>query len=233
MHTADNLAPGVDPVSNQTLRIDHQVLPENLFGLLPKSILHHFMRPFWNNSGMRLVNAAKYLANRTIGQDSRHRQSHVAFNFLLDYIPHWERAYGRGGLIQYQCFIPTAAAEGAFAEILRRGLKHRLPNYLTVLKRHREDDFLLSHAVDGFSLAQDYRVTPRNRGRLEQLVAELDEIVLAAGGRFYFAKDSTLNARNVRRFLGDETVDSFIQLKRELDPECVLESDLYRRCFGM
>ena len=31
-----------------------------------------------------------------------------------------------------------------------------------------------------------------NRGRLAQLAREMDEIVLAANGRFYFAKDSTL-----------------------------------------
>ena len=232
MHSADNLPEGADPSPDRSLRVDHQVLPDTFFGLVPKSMLYRFMQPAMNNLGVRFVNSAKYFANRTIGNHKQYWQSHVAFNFLLDYIPNWERAYGRGGLIQYQCFIPKETAEPAFREIIRRGLKHRLPNYLGVLKRHRPDEFLLSHAVDGFSLAQDYRVTRKNRSGLEKLFKELDEIVLEAGGRFYFAKDSTLSADSVRRFLGDKTLAEFNRLKQELDPEHVLESDLYRRCFS-
>lgn len=231
MHTADNLKDGEDADPAHTLQPSHQVLPDRFFGVVPKSILPRLMAPWMNNLGVRAVNLAKYTANRTIGNDKRYRQTHVAFNFLLDYIPNWERAYGAGGLIQYQCFVPKDRAHDAFAEIIRRGLKHGLPNYLAVLKRHRPDRFALSHAVDGFSLAQDYRVTRKNRPRLEKLVGELDEIVLAAGGRFYFAKDSTLQAAGARRFLGEETVRAFNILKSELDPECLLETDLYRRCF--
>ncbi len=231
MHSADNLPEGADPFPNQTLCVDHQVLPDTFFGVIPRSILYRFMRPAMNNLGVRAVNSAKYLANRTVGNDRQFWQSHVAFNFLLDYIPNWERAYGRGGLIQYQCFIPKEAAHDAFSEIIRRGLKHRLPSYLGVLKRHRPDNFLLSHAVDGFSLAQDYRVTRNNRAGLEKLLRELDEIVVDAGGKFYFAKDSTLRTETVRRYLGEKTIVEFRRLKKELDPGDLLESDLYRRCF--
>jgi hypothetical protein len=51
-------------------------------------------------------------------------------------------------------------------ELCRR---RRLENYLTVLKRHRPDDFLISHGLDGFSLAMDFRITPRRRPRIVQL----------------------------------------------------------------
>lgn len=231
MHAADNLPDGADPSPRRSLRTDFQTLPDTFFGLVPKSILHRFMRPAMNNLGVRFVNGAKYFANRTIGNHRRNWQSHVAFNFLLDYVPNWEQAYGPGGLIQYQAFIPKDHAHDAFAEMLRRALKHGLPNYLAVLKRHRPDDFLLTHAVDGFSLAQDFRVTRRSRARLEILVHELDEIVLEAGGRFYFAKDSTLRPEIVRKYLGEETIAEFRRWKAELDPEGVLESDLFRRCF--
>jgi FAD/FMN-containing dehydrogenase len=231
MHTADNLKPGEDPDPGRSLQIEHQVLPGRTFGLVPKSILHRLMAPALNNLGVRAVNQAKYTLNRTIGQNKTYRQTHVAFNFLLDYIPNWELAYGSGGMIQYQCFIPKETAPDALSEVIRRALKHGLPNYLGVLKRHRPDRFAISHAVDGFSLAQDYRLTRRNRAQLEKLVHELDEIVLEAGGRFYFAKDSTLRPEGVRRFLGEDVVRAFKRLKNEMDPEGVLETDLYRRCF--
>jgi len=232
MHSADYLKPGEDPMPAQSLRVDHQGLPDTFFGLVPKSILWKFMRFFMNNPGVWATNTVKYLANSTIGNHKRYLESLVAFNFLLDYIPDWERAYGKEGLIQYQCFIPKENALDAFEEIIRLGLRRGLPNYLGVLKRHRPDKFLLTHAVDGFSLAQDYRVTKGNRAQLREMTSELDRIVLEAGGRFYFAKDSTLPKEVVQAFMGEERIEKFRRFKRECDPEGILESDLYRRCFG-
>ena len=232
IHTADYLAPGEDASPAQTQGVDYQMLPDTFFGLIPKSIVWRFMRLLFNNPGIWVTNSAKYTLDSTIGNRKRYLQSHVAFNFLLDYVPNWERAHGKGGMIQYQCLIPHDTAPDAFREIIKLGLRRRLPNYLGVLKRHRSDKFLLTHAVDGFSLAQDYRLTDRNREKLHRMTADLDQIVLEAGGRFYFAKDSTLSAEVVHGFLGQETVRKFRALKARCDPEGVLESDLYRRCFG-
>lgn len=231
VHRADYQGLEQDPDPTRSLRIDHQVLPERIFGLVPKSILHRLMQPFTNNAGTLLVNTAKYWLSRTLGHYSRYYESLVAFNFLLDYVPNWERSYGPGGLIQYQSFLPKAHAGDAYQEMLRLCLQHRLPSYLGVLKRHRPDRFLLSHAVDGFSLALDFRVTTGNRQELAQLLLGLDEIVLQAGGRFYFAKDSALNAEKTQRFLGKEALDSFRDLKSNVDPENLFQTDLYRRCF--
>jgi FAD/FMN-containing dehydrogenase len=102
---------------------------------------------------------------------------------------------------------------------------------LGVLKRHRPDDFLITHGVDGYSLALDFRVTDRNRGRLLQLIGDLNQLVLEADGRFYFAKDSTLTADEVTAYLGEKTVARFKTLKAKNDPENLLQTDLFRRCF--
>ena len=48
----------------------------------------------------------------------------------------------------------------------------------------------MTHAVDGWSLALDFPAA--DRAGLWALAAEMDRIVLDAGGRFYFAKDLTL-----------------------------------------
>ena len=106
-----------------------------------------------------------------------------------------------------------------------------LPPYLAVFKRHRPDDFLMSYAVDGYSLALDYRVTPANRERVWELAHRMDEVVLEAGGRFYFAKDSTLQRGSVERFLSPERREAFMALKRRCDPESLLQTELYRRLF--
>jgi FAD/FMN-containing dehydrogenase len=101
-----------------------------------------------------------------------------------------------------------------------------------VTKRHRPDKFLLSHALDGFSLALDFKVTNANRARLAQLLRDFDRIVLDVGGRFYFAKNSETSAESARRFLGEDVVKRFRMLKKRCDPHNLLESDLYRRIFG-
>jgi FAD/FMN-containing dehydrogenase len=218
-----------DPDPAKTLQLSYQHLPSRLFGVMPKSLLHYFMTPFVNNLGWGAVNYAKYIASLR-----RHtfRQSHAAFHFLLDYVPLWELSYGRGGLIQYQPFLSKENALPVWTEILAIAKKRGLPPYLGVTKRHRPDKFLLTHAVDGFSLAMDFKVTDRNRARLSEMLQEFDRIVLQAGGRFYFAKNSETTSETTKAFLGEGTVAKFKKLKKRTDPDGLLESDLYRRIFG-
>ncbi len=229
IHAARYLYDGEDPAPHSTLPLKNQTLPPRILGVFPKSWLHYFMRPFMNNTGACLINTGKYLSSL---RAHTFRQSHAAFHFLLDYVPNWERAYGRGGLIQYQSFLPKETAEAAWSEMLRLSQQRALPSYLGVTKRHRPDPFLLTHAVDGFSLALDFKVTDSNRRRLAEMLQDFDRIVLQAGGRFYFAKNSETSSETALRFLGRETVARFKQLKRRCDPHNLLESDLYRRVFG-
>ena len=166
IHQANHLAPGEDPRPAQTLRVVNQQLPDTLFfGLVPKSVMWRVMQPFVNHAGMRLVNAAKYHASRPSSR-TLHHQSHAAFAFLLDYVPNWKWAYSPGGLIQYQSFIPAESAAATFQAQLALCQERGIVPYLGVFKRHRPDDFLMTHAVDGFSLALDFKVTARNRQRL-------------------------------------------------------------------
>ena len=229
IHAAYNLKDGEDPNVHETLQLAYQHLPDRLFGVLPKSLLHYFMNPFLNNIGVLGINTAKYVASL---RKHTFRQSHAGFHFLLDYVPNWERSFGRGGLIQYQSFLLKETAEDAWREIIELSHRCGLPSYLGVTKRHRPDKFLLTHAVDGFSLALDFKVTDRNRATLSKMLQDFDRIVLNAGGRFYFAKNSETSAEAARAFLGEETVARLKELKKRCDPNNLLESDLYRRVFG-
>lgn len=230
IHAANHLPQDGTPSPVQSLRLEYQDLPDTFFGVVPKSVLWRFMKPFANNLGWRLVCTARYLmANRRHGH--RFLQSLAEFNFLLDYVPDWKRAYGPQGLIQYQCFVPKAKATEAFDLVLGLCQTRGLPPYLGVTKRHRPDEFLFTHAVDGYSLALDFRVTKRNRKRLVELMHDLDAIVLAHAGRFYFAKDSTLEPDSARAYLGDEAIQTFLELKAHCDPENLLQTDLWRRVF--
>jgi hypothetical protein len=229
IHAARYLTEGEDPDPLRTMQLRYQALPPRVLGVFPKSMLHLFMGPFMTNTGTRIVNTGKYIASLPA---HTFRQPHAAFHFLLDYVPNWERAYGRGGLIQYQSFLPKEEAVAAWTDMLALSLKRGVPAYLGVTKRHRPDKFLLSHAVDGFSAALDFKVTDRNRPDLSRLLQDFDRIVLDAGGRFYFAKNSETRRETAARFLGAETIAEFKQLKRRCDPSGLLESNLYRRLFA-
>ncbi|HEU4745647.1 MAG TPA: FAD-binding oxidoreductase [Anaerolineales bacterium] len=229
IHAADNQKEGEDPNARETMRLENQSLPPRIFGVFPKSALHYFMSPFTNNLGVLGVNTAKYIASLP---KHTFRQSHAAFHFLLDYVPNWELAYGRGGLIQYQSFLPKETAEATWREMIELSQRRGLPSYLGVTKRHRPDKFLLTHAVDGFSLAMDFKVTDRKRTALSKMLQEFDRMVLQAGGRFYFAKNSETSAEAARAFLGEQTIQKFKALKKRCDPNNLLESDLFRRVFG-
>jgi FAD/FMN-containing dehydrogenase len=208
----------------------YQDLPSRLLGVVPKDRMWMLMRPWTNRWGMRVVNTAKYHLGRIEERRGISRQSYAAFTFLLDYVPGWKRAYGPRGLLQWQCFVPRAGALPLFRRILERCQDRGRPPLLAVFKQHRPDDYLLTHAVDGFSLALDFPA--RWRIDLAGLLAELEAMVVTEGGRFYFAKDSTMSTGLPGRYLPPGNLERFAELRRRCDPERVLQSLLSKRVFG-
>lgn len=233
IHQARYLEPGEDPLPAQTLRLAHQDLPHSILGI-PKSEVWRALRLFNHDWGMRCINAVKFHASALEVWNGPQRQAHAAFAFLLDYVPNWKWAYGRDGqrgLIQFQAFVPKAQAARVYRWILERSQAQGLVPYLGVLKRHQPDPFLLTHAVDGYSLALDFKVEPQQRTALWQHCSDLADGVLEAGGRFYFAKDATLRADQVQRSFPPEALQAFRALKRELDPQGRWVSALSARLF--
>jgi decaprenylphospho-beta-D-ribofuranose 2-oxidase len=234
IHQARYLEEGEDEDPARTLSVAHQELPANILGVVPKSEAWRALRLLNNDPGMRFVNWSKYVSGKLEAMAGPVRQPHAAFAFLLDYVPNWKWAYGRterAGLIQYQSFLPNATARAVYTELLERSQRAKLVPYLGVLKRHRPDPFWLTHACDGWSLALDFKVTPANREALWKHCAELTEVVLAAGGRFYFAKDLVIGPRDVERMYPADRLAAFRALKARCDPENLLETNLYRRLF--
>lgn len=227
LHRADHLHEGEDPLGRASLQALHQDLPPRIFGV-PRSLLAAGLRPFVNPAGMRLVNAAKYQSAR-LGDRRPFLQSHVAFAFLLDYVPEWRAAYGPGGFLQVQLFVPRDGARRSLCDLLTLCQQRALVPTLAVLKRHRPDAFLLSHGLDGWSLALDFKVPDGQRDNLFSLAHALHARTLDAGGRFYLAKDAALDAQEFARSVGPAPLAEFARLKHELDPESLFESDLSRR----
>lgn len=233
IHAARYLEPGEDPDPRATLAVARQELPPNILGV-PKSEAWRALRLLNHDAGMRALNAAKYAMSALEAQRGAYRQPHAAFAFLLDYVPNWKWAYGRSaghGLIQYQAFVPKETAYPVFRAVLEESQRARCVPYLAVLKRHRPDPFWLTHAVDGWSLALDFKVTPATREALWRHCSALTERVLDGGGRFYFAKDLVLTPEHARRMFPAKELAAFAAQKRRLDPENLLATNLSRRVF--
>jgi FAD/FMN-containing dehydrogenase len=235
VHWARYLDPGEDPEPERTLTLEHQILPPRVAGVFPKSELWRVMRFLCNDPGIRFINFAKYVSGRMEAMGPPKRWRHAEFAFLLDFVPNWKWAYGRGekrGLIQHQLFLPKETAHAAYTEVMRWNQKNGFVPYLGVFKRHRPDPFWMTHAMDGWSLAQDYKVTPRNRAALWRHCAEISRIAADAGGRFYFAKDLVIAPEDMLRSYPADRVEAFLDLKGRVDPDLLLQTDLWRRVFA-
>lgn len=114
------------------------------------------------------------------------------FFYPLDSINHWNRIYGRRGFFQYQFVAPFSADGAAIREVFERIARSGQGSFLAVLKTlgTLPSPGMMSFPRPGVSLALDF---PNNGPRTRQLFDELDEVVAAADGRFYPAKDARMS----------------------------------------
>ncbi len=234
MHRADQYGPGEDPEGEALLPAERQDVPSTLFGVVPKGWIWPGMWCAFHFGLVPFVNAMKYRAGYGEGRASPYPQTHGAFHFLLDYVPRWQWMVRPGGLIQFQPFVPKDSADRVLRTVVEMAQKARIVPYLGVLKRHRPDPFLMTHGLDGFSMAMDFGVPTSAAGRkaLWDLTHRMADVVLDAGGRFYYAKDATLVGSSFERIHGAEAVATFRDLKSRLDPDWVLQTGLSRRLLG-
>ena len=119
-------------------------------------------------------------------------QAIAPFFHPLDGVQDWNRIYGPAGFLQYQFAVPNESAH-LVPRTLEALRKVGAPSFLTVLKRFGAGNRgPLSFPIAGWTLAAD--VSAAVPGLLEVL-DQLDEEVLAAGGRLYLAKDSRQSAK--------------------------------------
>ncbi|MCL6558878.1 MAG: FAD-binding oxidoreductase [Firmicutes bacterium] len=174
-----------------------------------------------NKPSLKAFNLFYYRAHKT---GNRLIVDYDKFFYPLDKILHWNRIYGKKGFLQYQCVLPFDTGPDAVVRILQNIKKAGALPFLAVLKRMgAHSGGLLSFPVPGYTLALDFPV----REGIFQALAGLDQIVLAAGGRVYLAKDACLRADVFKAMYPD--ADRWREIKASVDPQGVFSSDLARR----
>lgn len=145
--------------------------------------------------------------------------------YILDRVHHWNRIYGRRGVVQYQIALPPESGRTALIDILERLSKSNRGSFLAVLKtlgasRHG----FLSFPIKGYTLALDL---PNTGPDLVADLQKIDEIVLKAGGRVYLAKDACMRSEVFEQMYPE--LDHFREIKRSVDPEQRFASSQARR----
>ncbi|MGB7757576.1 MAG: FAD-binding oxidoreductase [Salinisphaera sp.] len=129
----------------------------------------------------------------------RAAQHYQPYFYPLDGIRNWNRAYGPAGFYQYQCVVPPGDAEASITELLGRIGASGQGSFLSVLKVFGDvpSPGMLSFPRPGTTLALDFP----NRGEsTRRLLDSLDEVVMAAGGAVYPAKDARMSAAAFQQY---------------------------------
>jgi decaprenylphospho-beta-D-ribofuranose 2-oxidase len=227
----DLLARGRRMGRSVLLRGDHarreDLGPKERGAPLAPSAVQSLAVPSWvptnalRRGGVRIFNEAYF---RKAPREDRGRiESIEAFFYPLDVVRGWNRLYGPRGFLQYQFAVPLGAEE-ALRTIVGRISAAGCPSFLAVLKRFGAAGGLLSFPIPGWTLTLD---VPTALDGLGPLLGELDELVVAAGGRVYLAKDSRLRPETLAAMYPE--LERWREIRDGLDPQGVMCSDLSRR----
>jgi L-gulonolactone oxidase len=150
------------------------------------------------------------------------RQVHYdPFLFPLDGIARWNRLYGPRGFFQHQSAVPLAGAPETVRKLLELTAEFAEGSFLTVLKLFgdKPSPGVLSFPLPGATLALDF---PNKGESTRRLLDRMANVVIAAGGRLYPAKDATMSAESFR--IG---YPGWRKLEAQRDP--AIMSDFWRR----
>jgi FAD/FMN-containing dehydrogenase len=137
--------------------------------------------------------------HKQLGRQKTALMDYEPFFYPLDSVLHWNRIYGREGLLQFQCVLPESDGTRGITEILHSITASGLASFLAVIKVFGDlpSPGLLSFPRPGITLALDF---PVRREVSFALLDRLADITLEHGGCIYPAKDARMTPRQYQTF---------------------------------
>lgn len=177
---------------------EHSAVPDKLAPSREPWLSVPFTMPaaMLNHSTVRAFNSVYY--HKQTKRVVEMQMDYEPFFYPLDAVLHWNRIYGRDGLLQFQCVLPEKDRRG-MTEILETIVESGMGSFLAVIKvfGHAQSPGMLSFPRPGITLALDFPV----RGEATfALMNRLAEITVEHGGAMYPAKDACMTAKQFQSF---------------------------------
>lgn len=178
---------------------------------------------------IRLFNRFYYwLCNRPPSSNN-HPELYLEHNFDKSYVvPPPDILCGPHGFT-VQITIPFDKGREGMTEMLELCQSVPCPPATTILRLHRKDDHLISFSEDGYSLNVEFHPKRRHAAKMEQFLEAFIECGIRYGSKVHLPKDHTLTRDQFRRLFPSHR--RFLEIKREIDPQELFQSDMYRRLF--
>jgi len=146
-----------------------------------------------NTPSMFLNKVTMKTFNASYWHKAKHNQHQIIplipYFYPLDAIGMWNKLYGKGGFVQFQCLVPKVDGVENMRKLLTEIVKSGEGSFLAVLKQFgKANDNLLSFPSEGFTLALDFKFTPTAL----RTISKLEELVVEVGGRIYLTKDAVM-----------------------------------------
>jgi FAD/FMN-containing dehydrogenase len=175
-----------------------------------------------NRFTMSAFNTAYY--HKQIPKQKRAKVDYEPFFYPLDSVLHWNRMYGKNGMVQFQNVLPHASGREGMLQILKAITRSGLASFLAVIKFFGEvpSAGMMSFPMPGIMLALDFPIRPEVSF---DLLERLAEITLEHGGRMYSAKDARMTAEQFQAFY-----PQWQDFSRYIDPS--FDSAFWQRVTG-
>ncbi len=172
---------------------DHSKIPDKLTQSPEPKLVFPMDAPSMALNSLTVTAFNTVFFHKQMKQRVRALQDYEPFFYPLDKVLHWNRMYGKSGLLQYQYAIPWANAREGTIAILNEVSKSGLASFLAVLKAFGDvpSPGMMSFPQAGITLALDFPIKPEKSFPLFDRLARM---TLEFGGKLYPAKDARMTA---------------------------------------
>jgi FAD/FMN-containing dehydrogenase len=181
------------------LQGDHEQSPGPLTPLARQKITFPIEAPSFvlSRATVGAFNSLYY--HKQMGKERKGLVDYEPFFYPLDRILHWNRMYGKQGLLQFQCVLPWETNSMGMVQVLKAITASGLGSFLAVIKVFGDvvSPGMMSFPMPGITLALDF---PIRKEISFDLLDRLASITADCGGRMYPAKDACMSAAHFQQF---------------------------------